>query len=214
MSESNIEACHWRSILGEKYLINKQITESERLRTIPSEDVEQYGLLKQVFQKKHCAWYVMMIYLACLASDYLIFISYLYFLFLLMILDPELDKLRNKELSFGCRITVQFDWQVTYIDKINYLLENWNCRTVGPSVERNIISNNWHPLTWWRICHLLWAWINLNTKNIQSLISTRWSMAAIFDYNSDLYDQNELQRMQHEKRPELKVLLKQFAEYI
>ena len=130
-------------------------------------------------------------------------IPHLHFLLLLMKLDPELDKLRNKELSFWCAYTnwsLKVAWEYTrYTD----WLHPWD-------KEDKVII--WHPLTWWRICHLLWAWINLNTKNIQSLISTRWSMVAIFDYNSDLYDQNELQRMQSPYRPELKELLIKFSD--
>lgn len=135
-------------------------------------------------------------------------------------LMPELDKLRNKELSFGCYISYSENWH-NYVEKIIFHDDfphvfDWVDDLYCTDSDYTII---WHPLTRWRICYLHQSlqkrddWYDhpdLSEKHPNTLLE---GMYYLFD-TYGLYDQNELQRMQYEKRPELKELLIQFSNYL
>lgn len=126
-------------------------------------------------------------------------------------LDKELDKLRDKTLSFGCVIFEKSWWDVNYHrittakkqDNLEYTCECWWYEIFDIS-EYNII---WHPLTRWRIDHL-----DDNIENIDSYNICRYIWARLRE--SHLLDKTEIERMQHEKRPELKELLVLVSNYI
>jgi len=148
------------------------------------------------------------------------------------ILCPDLDKLRNKELSFWC--VIRCEWKESYIlwHHINRTripsADEYCYKIMSLKLRWEDISSNynnfewydilWHPLTWWRIEHLSdLHWTeqmhpNATLDAIQEQYDTI-HMIDIFLTWYFLKDQNELQRMEHEKRPELKELLIQFASY-
>lgn len=107
-------------------------------------------------------------------------------------LDKELDKLRDKTLSFWCVI------------QNNAKLEE---RYDLSQSKSHIYKVIWHPLTRWRIDHL-----DDNIENIDSYNICRYIWARLRE--SHLLDKSEIERMQHEKRPELKELLIQFSNYL
>lgn len=141
-------------------------------------------------------------------------------------LCPELDKLRNKELSFWCYVyaTVPYvNWTTltdTFIVKnaqdshvrfwkdllVMPILWAWNSIVCESDVK--ILG---HPLTRGRIYYVY------KTKLIFiKSLSTRTAygdIQFIFNSNPELYDQNELQRMLSPHREKLKELLIQFAYY-
>lgn len=141
-------------------------------------------------------------------------------------LDKNLDKLRDKTLSFWCKIidkTHSFFWKSVPEEMIIvsksmefyetdwvYLLHyRWN-PTVNFPIEDILDGEKceiiWHPLTRWRIEYLH------HTKNNDT--DEYWSIHELFLFNPELYNQSELERMQHEKRPELKELLLKFSNYL
>lgn len=139
-----------------------------------------------------------------------------------IMLIPELDKLRNKEMSFGCYCTGFYDWlDETVCGKFIGTEEDYIWTDWIRSIHGYILYNNeikfvkWieafsHPLTWWRICYI-------NRKEGLYNMDVRvWfrKIEDVFQKYRVLYDQNELQRMEHEKWPELKELLIQFTSYI
>lgn len=145
-------------------------------------------------------------------------------------LDKELDKLRDKTLSFWCKIidkTHSFFWKSVPEEMIIvsksmefyetdwvYLLHyRWN-PTVNFPIEDILDGEKceiiWHPLTRWRIEHY---YKNNGTdyKYTQIYIKIR---TRFENSREKAYNQSELERMQHEKRPELKELLIQFSNYL
>ena len=141
-------------------------------------------------------------------------------------LDKNLDKLRDKTLSFWCKIidkTHSFFWKSVPEEMIIvsksmefyetdwvYLLHyRWN-PTVNFPIEDILDGEKceiiWHPLTRWRIEYLH------HTKNNDT--DEYWSIHELFLFNPELYNQSELERMQHEKRPQLRELLIQFSNYL
>lgn len=153
-------------------------------------------------------------------------------------LDPALDKLRSKELSFWCfietyihseavRITELFDVASDDITAYNIWdeLPHWEdiyCRVSVYSWDfwLNHIKNIlWHPLTRGRIQLLMVGMeatltekMILNGVWIEEVEIVGW-LYRIFKENT-LYDQTEIERMTSPKRPELRELLIKFAEYI
>lgn len=132
-----------------------------------------------------------------------------------MMLSPELDKLRDKTLRFGCIVRIyswylwgvpttteamkEFSWYRVISRNGNYH-EN-NDRVAQPKIDRIV----WHPLTRWRLSYL---------RSKLGEIDERFKIAEIpmiFEEHIELYDQDELQRMQHPKRPEFFEILKEFA---
>lgn len=139
-------------------------------------------------------------------------------------LDKELDKLRDKTLSFWCLLNVSFydNEEHKYLWKyISCVLNNNRFAVVDELIdyknslywlweftkEDEWIEIIWHPLTRWRIDHL-----DDNIENIDSYNICRYIWAILRE--SHLLDKSEIERMQHEKRPELKELLIQFSNYL
>lgn len=123
------------------------------------------------------------------------------------------EVIADKTLSFWCLLTwwLIFDTKQSVMTEYDEKFDNW------PEILPEEII--WHPLTWWRIQLLmvnmepsLEKRIKSNGLDIEEL-DLVWWLYKIFKENL-LYDQNELQRMEHEKRPELKKLLMQFADYL
>lgn len=123
-------------------------------------------------------------------------------------LDKELDKLRDKTLSFWCVVDIWRQW-------LNPLIR---CLTIWYNKYKDIDWEYiyeefcpdkiiWHPLTRWRIDHL-----DDNIENIDSYNICRYIWARLRE--SHLLDKSEIERMQHEKRPELKELLLKFSNYL
>lgn len=137
-------------------------------------------------------------------------------------LIPELDKLRDKKLSFGCvlELTEEYrSWFIT-LPKWENVLYAWFENKYWTVIKIDKVGDNpqwmikykilWHPLTRWRIEHY---YRNNGTDYKYTLIyiqiHTRFENSRKTAYN-----QSELERMQHEKRPELKELLIQFSNYL
>lgn len=157
-------------------------------------------------------------------------------------LDPQLNKLRNKELSFGCVISYQWnDFRIQGVDDGEWQDGEWNiirCLIIGsgrPMLKDWSYSIIWHPLTRGRILTTYNQAFRDNnetlisytkdTSNIDkryrelskknwALVATIHQIESIFNEDFVLYEQNELQRMTSPKRPELRELLVKFAEYI
>lgn len=130
-------------------------------------------------------------------------------------LDKELDKLRDKTLSFGCVIFEKSWWDVNYHrittakkqDNWEYTCECWWYEIFDIS-EYNII---WNQLNRWRICYLYHESDNWYNQNKDHTIN---SIQDILINNYIMLNQSELERMQYEKRPELRELLIQFSNYL
>lgn len=142
-------------------------------------------------------------------------------------LDKELDKLRDKTLSFWCIIQIiDNEWNFEYwtVLRNNHWFEilallgkktNWYNTEYIKKTE--II---WHPLTRWRL-YQLWHWrkpaylevgepeydrneynkFYLCFENIKDIFYTIW------------FDKTEIERMKHDKRNELYLLLIEFVQY-
>lgn len=139
-------------------------------------------------------------------------------------LDSELDKLRDKTLSFGCIVVRdQRERTVTRNGVDKYL---WVDLTRGDQLDdyvdyqlTEVLVVIWHPLTRWRIEHIF-----RNNKPADpdwtSCIPYRFDKCyrdigfCLNEMWETTYDQNELQRQLHAKRPRLKGLLKQFSDYL
>lgn len=123
-------------------------------------------------------------------------------------LDKELDKLRDKTLSFWCVVDIWRQWPNPLIRCLTIWYNKYKDIDWEYIYEEfcpdNII---WHPLTRWRIDHL-----DDNIENIDSYNICRYIWARLRE--SHLLDKSEIERMQHEKRPELKELLVLFSNYI
>lgn len=134
------------------------------------------------------------------------------------LIDSELDKLRNKEKSFWCYVFQKARWEVNYYRAVWFEWTKVECWwfELYDIEDYNII---WHPLTRWRIEHLFrnnkpadpdWTScipyrFDKCYRDIGFCLNEMWETA---------YDQNELQRQLHAKRPRLKGLLKQFSDYL
>ncbi len=152
-------------------------------------------------------------------------------------LCPELDKLRNKELSFWCMLELNekagMSWYIQRWNNFILLSNNapklyvkhWNTVDQEEIFIHDVKNIIWHPLTRGRIIHLsetieVWPWkrgdmdtMDERVANIEKWVSIFGSI-KIFLANHKLYDQNELQRITSEKRPELKKLLVEFSKYL
>jgi len=136
-------------------------------------------------------------------------------------LDPALDKLRNKEVSFGCVVKSRGTEYIflTRQDESYHTVATLDFRmfTVrGDKLDDEII---WHPLTRGRLCHL--GYPKLWNNKVHSREDTRceemWKLLInIEDLLLDMqsFDKTEIERMTSPKRPELRELLVKFAEYI
>lgn len=141
---------------------------------------------------------------------------FILFIIPMITLDPALDKLRNKELSFWLHFSLwNYDWVVISewweVRWKRWLQLEWLRRQVFLE-QAEII---WHALTWGRIEYLSngrWKyteeWFDDNRFNSWQDIVT------LLDTDPRLYDQTEIERMTSPKRPELRELLVKFAEYI
>lgn len=119
-------------------------------------------------------------------------------------LIPELDKLRDKTLSFWCKVLLVWWWYLVLVNKEKFSLydtEDWN-RIDSWNIDLIV----WHPLTRWRIEYLH------QTRNNDT--DEYWSIHELFLFNPELYDKSELERMQSPHREELKKLLIQFSNYL
>lgn len=146
-------------------------------------------------------------------------------------LDKELDKLRDKTLSFWCLLNVSFydNEEHKYLWKyISCVLNNNRFAVVDELIdyknslywlwkftkEDEWIEIIWHPLTRWRIEHCYRDNYPIN-KPVHKYITMRTLIYRWFESNRETaYNQSELERMQHEKRPELKELLLKFSNYL
>lgn len=139
-------------------------------------------------------------------------------------LIPELDKLRDKTLSFWCvlwRYETEYDKELTmgtyisdnvpdeYTIQYRVKLFNWKVIKMDSEYEYKII---WHPLTLWRIEHIYWSIDKENRYDKLFVELKHLILKWIVDNN--IIDKSELERMQHEKWPELKELLLQFSNYL
>ena len=122
-------------------------------------------------------------------------------------LDKELDKLRDKTLSFWCVVDIWRQWPNPLIRCLTIWYNKYKDIDWEYIYEEfcpdNII---WHPLTRWRIEYLH------HTKNDNT--EEYWYILSLLRDNPELYNQSELERQTHEKRPELKKLLIQFSNYL
>lgn len=136
-------------------------------------------------------------------------------------LDKELDKLRDKTLSFGCKFSIS--WKEWWVERTWTLIKNtgnWIRKTIDANLDirdawfiewREREQIIWHPLTLWRIYHIYW---NVNQWNRDlAFYEVRHAIEQWLVDNNRL-DKSELERMQHEKRPELKKHLIQFSNYL
>ena len=111
-------------------------------------------------------------------------------------LDKELDKLRDKTISFWC-VIMKEDW-TSYRTSWIWWAIPVNNRVLG------------HPLTRWRIEHY---YRNHGTDYQFTQIYN--AIKRYFEYNWETaFGQSELERQTHEKRSELKELLIQFSNYL
>ncbi len=157
-------------------------------------------------------------------------------------LIPELDKLRNKELSFWCRVidkTHSFFWKSVpeemiivskgmefhETDWVYFGILHYRWNDIVNFLTKDILYGEkyeiiWHPLTRWRLSKIFREKKILEIKsNWTKIIDENfWKLYYLiklrFDNNVYMYDQSELERMQHEKRPELEKLLIQFTNYL
>lgn len=144
-----------------------------------------------------------------------------------MTLDPSLDKLRNKELRFWTYICSE--WFILVIANVEFprLIEGDNTPYYRTIYSDKLLTAEqftviWMPLTRWRIRCVLLKYQNrqilIKSLGARKCLSEVWDildeLGILFDCNYELYDQNELQRMKNEKRPELKTLLIQFSNYL
>lgn len=157
-------------------------------------------------------------------------------------LTPELDKLRDKELSFWCYVYAMSnnndDWVMknTFIvhKTENSLHKFWkNLLIIWWRWYREVYESNveiiWHPLTRWRINQLEMDICMSEYKDYND--SVEWTEVMLDFWLSGeitpivakiehillykwLWDKSEIERMKHEKRPELKELLIQFSNYL
>lgn len=153
-------------------------------------------------------------------------------------LSPELDVLRNKELSFWCvamYINLKFHVRDEIITVYNVdNTENWIVDIIeimSGHTYKNVytskeISNNnwsddnyiyniiWHPLTRWRIEYLVTNHKASPDENKDLLYRICINkILDIFTFNNKLFDKTELERMQYDKRNELYPLLVEFSTY-
>ena len=124
-------------------------------------------------------------------------------------LDKELNKLRDKTLSFWCFIK-EYPWE-SMLWAAWWTFRSWSKQDSEDRVYDEIL---WHPLTYWRIYSLSYK-----------LRSTKsWKVADEILYNKtdierilkekDLIDKTELERQQSPHREELKELLLKFSNYL
>ena len=106
-------------------------------------------------------------------------------------LDKELDKLRDKTLSFWC-VIIKSDWTIYRSSGAWWTMP----------VSNKII---WHPLTRWRIVYL---------RSKINQCKDWFSLEMFFHGNKEFYNQSELERMKSPHREELKKLLIQFSNYL
>lgn len=125
-------------------------------------------------------------------------------------LCPELDKLRNKDLSFGCITTI---WTVITKDWEKTMDGDWFIFDDYPELNEHDILG--HPITWWRLDHLSdlhWS-EQINPDVTLDEIQEQYDTIHLIEIRLTQYfakDKTEIERMQHEKRPELKSLLTKF----
>lgn len=133
-------------------------------------------------------------------------------------LDKSLDKLRDKTLKFWCvlELTEEYrSWYITLPKWENVLYAGFENK-YWTVIHIDRVADNpqwmikykiaWMPLTRWRIEYLH------QTKNNDT--DEYWSIHELFLFNPELYDQSELERQTHEKRPELRELLILFSNYL
>lgn len=145
-------------------------------------------------------------------------------------LEKSLDVLRNKELSFWCHINVNFydnkhfnslgirPWVVTYNKKFILIDKQWQVldelQWIRPFSDEDKFEIIWHPLTRWRIEYLVTNHKASPDENKDLLYRICINkILDIFTFNNKLFDQTELERMQHDKWNELYPLLVEFAWY-
>lgn len=170
-------------------------------------------------------------------------------------LDKELDKLRDKTLSFWCLLKFKeeqlhewygtvflykyvrqwssssewYDWgRVSEWQLQCSNMRNWEFKIIwlrdrntmyrSPDEEWEYICDElvekyfdilWKPLTRWRITYLFQT--NEDWWDKDYIAS---KILDLFEDSKELYNQSELERQTHEKRPELKELLIQFSNYL
>lgn len=154
-------------------------------------------------------------------------------------LKSSLDVLRNKELSFGCYVRalhrcnhhneavfwIYISHTVVKVDHngndtlVRLFVDGKFC-IVWSTRMQVLLNNYWHPLTRWRL-YQLWHWrkpaylevgepeydrneynkFYLCFENIKDIFYTIW------------FDKTEIERMKHDKRNELYLLLIEFVQY-
>lgn len=136
-------------------------------------------------------------------------------------LIPELDKLRNKELSFWCIYRIL--WYDETIDRSGVIFkqtrDEWIWKTIDDGWDvrdawfiewREREQIIWHPLTAWRIWKLWYDSFAITGSNIiHTMQCIMIDIQAMW-----LADKTEVERQRHQKRPELKELLIQFSNYL
>lgn len=150
-------------------------------------------------------------------------------------LSPELDVLRNKELTFWCHLSLNYEW-LDKIKRIKALWHNWwwnySCfLRIDTSENKEEYDKDywhclikeikdwryntiWHPLTRWRIEYLVTNHKASPDENKDLLYRICINkILDIFTFNNKLFDQTELERMQHDKWNELYPLLVEFSTY-
>ena len=122
-------------------------------------------------------------------------------------LDKELDKLRDKTISFWCHIIwSKWEWIIIWNEMILF----WEKVFHWFDTQEMI----WHPLTYWRIYSLSYKLRNTKSwKVADEILYNKTDIERILKEN-DLIDKSELERQTHEKRSELKELLIQFSNYL
>jgi len=127
-------------------------------------------------------------------------------------MEQALDRLRDKTLSFWCRIHVEavnengnqdaVEVIVNYIDS-----DTWLVRDTAQDFCKlwDVIKIIWKPLTRWRLSYLR---SKLGETDEWFKIA---EIPIIFEEHIELYDQDETQWMSHKKRPELFVFLNMFS---
>jgi len=153
-------------------------------------------------------------------------------------LDKELDKLRDKTLSFWCLLNVSFydNEEHKYLWKYISCFLNSNRFAVVDELidyknslywlwpftkEDEWIEIIWHPINWWRL-YILRHWIK---PSYLELWEPQYDHAKYnefylcFEDIKDLmyhiwFDKSEIERMQNEYWEDLKKLLIQFSNYL
>lgn len=150
-------------------------------------------------------------------------------------LDKELDKLRDKTLSFWCHIisksiwiykkkwikVLWHNWWWDYMcfyrvdtseNKEEYKKDFWYC--LVEVIKNGSYEIIWHPINYWRIYSLSYKLRNTKSwKVADEILYNKTDIERILKEN-DLMDKTELERQKSPHWEDLRELLIQFSNYL